>query len=44
LRTKLNSRIPLGHFLVRTLLLQTPRTARAIAELETAPATTEPPK
>jgi hypothetical protein len=33
---KLNPRIPLGHYLLGSLLLHTPQTARAIAELETA--------
>jgi tetratricopeptide (TPR) repeat protein len=35
---KLNPRIPLGHFLLGSLLLHTPDTTRAIAELEIAEA------
>jgi tetratricopeptide (TPR) repeat protein len=33
---RLNPRVPLGHFLLGSLLLHTPDTARAIAELEAA--------
>jgi Flp pilus assembly protein TadD len=33
---QLNPRVPLGHFLLGSLLLETPDTARAIAELELA--------
>ena len=33
---RLNPRIPLGHYLLGSLLLQTPDTTRAIAELELA--------